>query len=318
MLEMVFGCLEHALDLIECPFLIPLLIAETKEDFSRRNLDMCHWHINKFDSTVGYDIGDDTTSPRPPAIASVPFDEHIGSLTWTTSMIAWCKLMANAYQDILEFIEAAVKSHVQMLADPPPEVHVILSKINNLKQCMKDNESRASYLQERREGYIQTVSHVYKSNAMVIIPAMTDSSQIYSLIAQRDNAENIRLADASVRMAEAGLRAGADMKVITADSRTVALATLRDSTAMRAISVVTTFFLPATFTAVRFYPILLGFFCKTGPDNDNLWTDFLQYYIFQLPEHWRIHCFEVDLALLADNGCTHGIDKLCLVLVNST
>jgi hypothetical protein len=51
-------------------------------------------------------------------------------------------------------------------------------------------------------------------------------------------------------MAESGLQGNADMKVIATDAKTVALATLRDSAAMRTLSVVTTFFLPATFTAV--------------------------------------------------------------------
>lgn len=249
MLETVFGCLEHVLDLIGCPFLVPLLVTETKGDFSRRNLEKCHRQINEFDPTVGYYIDDDNNEHHG-ATVPVGFDENIRRLTWTTGMIAWCKLMANTYQDILEFIEAAVKSDVQVIADPSPEVRVILSKINNLKQYMKEIESRSCYLQERREGYIQTVSYVYRSNAIVSSPVMTDNMQIYSLTAQKDNAENIRLADASVRMAEAGLRASADMKAIATDSKMVALATLQDSAAMRTISAVTTFFLPATFTAV--------------------------------------------------------------------
>lgn len=73
---------------------------------------------------------------------------------------------------------------------------------------------------------------------------------MYSLIAQKDNAENIRLADASVRMAQAGIDGNAAMKAIAEDSKVVAVATLRDSAAMRTIAAVTVFFLPATFTAV--------------------------------------------------------------------
>ena len=263
MLETVFGCLEHVLDLIGCPFLVPLLVAETKGDFSRRNLEKCHRQINEFDPTAGYYI-DDNNNEHHGATVPVGFDENIRRLTWTTGVIAWCKLMANIYQDILEFIEAAVKSDMQVIADPPPEVRVILSKINNLKQYMKEIESRCCYLQERREGYIQTVSHVYRSNAMVSSPVMTDNTQIYSLTAQKDNAENIRLADASVRMAEAGLRASADMKAIATDSKMVALATLQDSAAMRTISAVTTFFLPATFTAVCYSQTYLAYSARLG------------------------------------------------------
>jgi len=51
-------------------------------------------------------------------------------------------------------------------------------------------------------------------------------------------------------MAETGIRSNTAMKTVAEDSKTVALATLRDSAAMRTIAAVTVFFLPATFTAV--------------------------------------------------------------------
>lgn len=53
----------------------------------------------------------------------------------------------------------------------------------------------------------------------------------------------MNLTNASVQIAK-------DSRTITEDSNRVALATARDSAAMRIISAVTLFFLPATFTAV--------------------------------------------------------------------
>ena len=103
---------------------------------------------------------------------------------------------------------------------------------------------------------------------------------MYSLIAQRDNAENIRLADASFEIAKAGLQGNMDMKAIANASKTVALATLQDSAAMRTIAAVTTFFLPATFTAVSFSPNLRASSAKALTDSDNLRADSLQHYIF--------------------------------------
>jgi hypothetical protein len=60
--------------------------------------------------------------------------------------------------------------------------------------------------------------------------------QIYSLIAQKDNALS--------------MRDNAALKTISEDQRRIALAATRDSAAMRVISVITAVFLPATFTAV--------------------------------------------------------------------
>ena len=60
--------------------------------------------------------------------------------------------------------------------------------------------------------------------------------QIYSLIAQKDNALSIR--------------DNVALKMISEDQKNIALAAKRDSAAMRVISVITAVFLPGTFTAV--------------------------------------------------------------------
>jgi hypothetical protein len=173
MLETVFGCLEHVLGFIGCLFLIPLLIAETKGDYSRLVLDKCHRHINEFEPTAGYHIDDDKNTHH--MMEPTVFDKNIRRLTSTTGPLACCKRTAGGYHDILEFIETAVKNDMQAIAGPPPEMHVILSKIGDLKQFMKENKSRASYLQERRKAYIQTVSRSYESTALVSGLAMTDN-----------------------------------------------------------------------------------------------------------------------------------------------
>ena len=173
LLETVFGCLEHVLGFIGCLFLVPLLIAEAKADYCRMNLDKCHRHINEFEPTAGYHIDDDKNTHH--VMEPTVFDRNIRRLTSTTGRLAWCKRMADGYHDILEFIETAVKDDMQEIANPPPEMYVVLSKISDLKQFMKENKSRACYLQERREGYIQTVSRSYKSTAIVSGPVMADN-----------------------------------------------------------------------------------------------------------------------------------------------
>jgi hypothetical protein len=63
--------------------------------------------------------------------------------------------------------------------------------------------------------------------------------QVYSLIAQKDNALNMQIAKASLQLAEASKRDSAAMRAIAEDSKMVALATSRDSAAMRTIAAVT-------------------------------------------------------------------------------
>jgi hypothetical protein len=87
--------------------------------------------------------------------------------------------------------------------------------------------------------------------------------QVYSLIAQKDNALNMQIAKASLQLAEASKRDSAAMRAIAKDSKMVALATSRDSAAMRTIAAVTILFLPATFTAVS-RNVLYCLFIKDG------------------------------------------------------
>ena len=60
------------------------------------------------------------------------------------------------------------------------------------------------------------------------------------MIAQRDSVANIRLGESSL--------------AVSAASTDIAIATSRDSAAMRTIAAVTMVFLPATFTAVSAHP----------------------------------------------------------------
>src|SRR5262249_53283996 len=155
-LETVFECLKCGLNLIGWPFLLPLTIADTKAVYTQQILQKCQTNINQFASTGTY--VDDPSAGRG-GIEPAAFDENISLLTWTAGLLAWCEWTANVYHDILEFIEAAAKSDVQVVYSSP-EGRVILLKLSSLKQFMNGNKWRTSYLQERRNGYILTVSTV--------------------------------------------------------------------------------------------------------------------------------------------------------------
>ncbi len=60
----------------------------------------------------------------------------------------------------------------------------------------------------------------------------------------------MRIAESSLRIAEASKRDSADMKQIAEISKRIAVNTSKDSAAMRNLSALTMIFLPPTFTAV--------------------------------------------------------------------
>jgi hypothetical protein len=70
------------------------------------------------------------------------------------------------------------------------------------------------------------------------------------MIAQKDNSLNLQMAKASLKVSEASQKDSAIMRAMAKDSQMVAIYTSRDGAVMRTIAGLTTFFLPATFTAV--------------------------------------------------------------------
>jgi hypothetical protein len=75
--------------------------------------------------------------------------------------------------------------------------------------------------------------------------------QVYSLIAQKENALSKRIAETSLRVAEATQRENSEMKLISEEMKTLAISALRESSSMKFLQVITMLFLPATFVAVR-------------------------------------------------------------------
>jgi hypothetical protein len=112
-------------------------------------------------------------------------------------------------------------------------------------------------------------------------------------------------------MAQIGIAGNAAVKSIAEDTKMVAIATLRDSAAMRTIAAVTIFFLPATFTAVCVY------FKSKRRDSIDFEVDFVQHDILQFSEHGRLCRFEMGLALLVDDGNSYRPDQCGLVLVDT-
>ena len=137
-------------------------------------------------------------------------------------------------------------------------------RIALLRSWLHGTRSRISYLEKRTQAQIQT---------------------LYSLIAQRDNAVSIHLAEASKATAEASLRDNQTMRQLAEDSRNIAAATQKDSAAMRTIAIVTIVFLPGTFTASLFSADFFNLQPKDGLVSSWVWvyaglTSFLTIAVF--------------------------------------
>lgn len=83
------------------------------------------------------------------------FDKQIRRLTATTGRVAWCKWSADVHDDLLDFMntELSKETHLSKRSST-----ILLRKLAYLKTFIKQNRSRALYLEARRSGYIQTVS----------------------------------------------------------------------------------------------------------------------------------------------------------------
>jgi hypothetical protein len=70
------------------------------------------------------------------------------------------------------------------------------------------------------------------------------------LIAQKENALNKKIAESSLRVAEATQRENSEMKLLSEEMKALAVSALRENISMRFLQVITMLFLPATFVAV--------------------------------------------------------------------
>jgi hypothetical protein len=155
--ELIFQLLKHCVYLVECPLLLPVLKMEIKADYARSILDKCHGHLNDFEPTTGYHI-DDEKNTKANLMEPEVFDKQIRRLTASTGRLAWSKWTAEVHEDILDFLENELSGLCSGLACSKTDCTVLLRKVRYLKSFVKQNKSRAIYLEARRSGYIQTVS----------------------------------------------------------------------------------------------------------------------------------------------------------------
>ncbi|KAL2060191.1 hypothetical protein VTL71DRAFT_9586 [Oculimacula yallundae] len=176
----------------------------------------------------------------------VDFDKVTADLTSFTSKLAYVEYVCEIHLPMLDTFDTINK---RILQTYPEDRRRRLEKVGHrlhtesgmLRSSLQATYSRAKYLSKRGQVQVQT---------------------IYSLIAQKDNALSTK--------------DNAALKTISEDQKRITLIAARDSAAMRVISVITTVFLPATFTATFFSTTFFDFpKGKSGIVSAWVWLYFL-------------------------------------------
>ncbi|RFU25337.1 hypothetical protein B7463_g11005, partial [Scytalidium lignicola] len=119
-------------------------------------------------------------------------------------------------------------------------------------------EERIKLLSQRTHSMLDlTTSHEKRIGAQI--------QTIYSLLSQRDNKQNIAIAEASRNIAENTFNDSYEMRRIAMHAR-------RDSIDMRVIAAVTLIFLPGTFTATLFSTTFFNFSSAPNPKVVSHWV----------------------------------------------
>lgn len=258
----IFRYLTIASPAIAAPMLLPVMIKELMARNWNRYVDQCHQEVfdvelatkmRKGLVNVPYiTITDDTV----PDLKSIDLVEITRSLNSVSTKLAFSSMQCRSSLQVLSFI-AGIHKDFQSKAILPTNDDLdsiqssLAAKIEHLQSWLEGIEARCTYLTQRAQAQVQTV---------------------YSLIAQRDNAVNMQIAEASRRIAEASRLDNLAMREIAEDSKAVALATARDSAAMRVIAAVTILFLPATFTATLFSASFFDFHPRNPSKVVSTWV----------------------------------------------
>ncbi|KAF2112052.1 hypothetical protein BDV96DRAFT_649414 [Lophiotrema nucula] len=229
--ELLFEELKMSSQLLSIPTFLPLLLLDMKAEAIDRELHSCHNDIHNIKIATGMTKRD---VPKPKE--DYGFVETSRLLTRLTATLATCGLAVAGHLSLLDAIEKETKEFNNALSEKRQCVNSnstkkIMQRIDFLRDWLEALEPRTKCLSQRSQAYVQT---------------------IYSLMAQKDNALNIQTAEASLRISEASYRDSLSMKAI-------AEATSRDTCLMVILAILTSIFLPATFTATLFSTTFFDF-----------------------------------------------------------
>ncbi|PVH79760.1 hypothetical protein DL98DRAFT_588976 [Cadophora sp. DSE1049] len=224
---------------IAFPMMLPLHLLAFRADSARGKVGDSHREIIDIEHQTGIRTkwhpgkpccGDlRGKMPEKRRYDDVNFDKVTADLTSFTSKLAYVEYVCEVHLPMLDSFDAINERILQTYPEEgrrrlEKAEHRLRTESGMLRSSLQATYSRAKYLSKRGQVQVQT---------------------IYSLIAQKDNALSTK--------------DNAALKTISEDQKRITLIAARDSAAMRVISVITTVFIPATFTAAFFSTTFFNF-----------------------------------------------------------
>lgn len=230
------------------PTLLLTVLVETRVQTAIIGVRDCHREIIQVEVKTGLLTKWDSSKPlsemrrKQPLLnlETIDFNTITADITSVTSKLAYTEYLCEFWTPKLIAFDRINNGMLEAASAGDDKDRLL--KINRgfqddlalLRSTLEGVKLRAGYTSKRAQAQVQTVS------ARVLILRrggfVTETTKIFSLIAQKDNA--------------IALRDNAHLKTIAEEQKRIALAASQDSASMQIISVITAVFLPATFAAV--------------------------------------------------------------------
>jgi hypothetical protein len=246
-IEELFTRLRSLRKNLVAPMLLPSILAGISWKCIKVRLQQCHEITHTAREKMGLPASMSDPKVREPST----YDnvELSKNLTTIFEKLAKYNQHCGSLLDLFRVVDEAGQS---CLEATPESYKIEVAKATALLRTLNSHTASSTeslkawteFLYRKAQAYVQT---------------------IYSLIAQRDNALSIQMAEASLRIAELTRLDNLAMKNIAEDSKAVAVNSLRRNVTMQTIAVVTMLFLPATFIATLFSTSFFNFQASDGP-----------------------------------------------------
>ncbi|KAH8797865.1 hypothetical protein F5884DRAFT_150161 [Xylogone sp. PMI_703] len=221
------------------PMLVPAVAMELQAKWFSATVHSCHNRIYDIETTTGMRRFDNPQNDHQTEMQdwkSVDLIDITRDLNSLLSRVAFLKLQSETGLYLTQQMQISVNSLKSRLEKVRDQFKIetqddIISKLEHIQSWYSGILARLRYLTGRIEAQIQTVYCLVASQDNITMRTITELSR-------QDNRLMLQIAE---------------------DSRAVALATARDSAAMRVIAAVTILFLPATFTSTFFSMTFFNF-----------------------------------------------------------
>ncbi|KAI0458931.1 hypothetical protein F5B21DRAFT_527748 [Xylaria acuta] len=257
------------------PMVIPAVAMELQVQWFNDTIKSLQDHIHLIETSTGMrqiDFPHELKCASLQNWKSLDLISITRDLSSIISRIAFLKLQAETGVYLVDrmrkttelLIEETEKNYGEEHSDMASDQGSVISKLEEVQSWYLGLAARCHYLTERAAAQNQTV--------YCLVASQYNLTDIDIARASRNIAEETRKENEAMRTISQVTRHDNELMIqVAKDSRSVAIATARDSAAMQVIAAVTILFLPATFTATFFSMTFFNFSDAAKP-SVSPWT----------------------------------------------